>query len=214
MIRDSVLSTGQVDPLGRRRHKRPGRPVVQILLLAEDSKLQAELAAHGVEAETLDELAPVCAYTPEEIARAHGAVGRNDRLGLTGRAARALKSLTTSRFYEINNSTVLCLAPFFSQRDFYLTYDLEFLVERFKSELTYLRRHWSMPGRPTVTLLLTRGLLETDKTPLFELMSEVRRGQVGDVPVHQCSLVNLLPSAAFERLDIGLLDPPLVHVDT
>lgn len=214
MIRDSVLSAGQIDPLGRRRHKRAGRPVVQILLLAEDAELQSELAAHGVQTETLDELAPVCAYVPEEIARAHGAVGKNDRLGLTGRAARVLKSLTTSRFYDINGKTVLCLAPFFSPRDFYLTYDLEFLVERFKSELTYLRRHWTMAGRPTVTILLTRNLLETDRTPLFELMSEVRRGQVGDVPVHQGSLVQLLPTGSFERLDLAPLHPPLAPVGT
>lgn len=214
MIRDSVLSAGQIDPLGRRRHKRAGRPVVQILLLSEDAELQSELASHGVVTETVDELLPVCAYVPEEIARAHGAVGKNERLGLTGRASRALKSLTTSRFYEINGKTVLCLAPFFSQRDFYLTYDLEFLVERFKSELTYLRRHWTMPGRPTVTLLLTRNLLETDRTPLFELISAVRRGQVGDVPVHQGSLVQLLPTGSFERLDVGHLEPPLTPVET
>ena len=214
MIRESVLSPGQIDPLGRRRHKRAGRPVVQILLLAEDAELQSELAAHGVVTETLDELSPVCAYSPEEIARCHGAVGKNERLGLTGRAARALKSLTTSRFYEINGKTALCLAPFFSQRDFYLTYDLEFLVERFKSELTYLRRHWTMAGRPTVTILLTRSLLETDRTPFFELMSAVRCGQVGGIPVRQGSLVQLLPTGSFERLDIGALEPPLMPVET
>lgn len=214
MLKDGVLSHGQIDPLGRRRHKRTGRPVVQLLLLAEDAELQSELGAHGVETETLNELAPVSAYIPEEIARAHGAVGRNTRLGLSGRAARALKSLTTSRFYEINGKTALCLAPFFSPRDFYLTYDLEFLVQRFKSELTYLRRHWTMKGRPTVTILLTRSLLETDRTPLFELMSEVRRGQVGDVPVRQGRLVQLLPTGSFERLDIDALDPPLASVVT
>ncbi len=213
MLREGVLSPSQIDPLGRRRHKRAGRPVVQVLLLSEDEELQAELAAHGVQTETLEELAPVQAYVPEEIARAHGAVGKDARLGLSGRAARALKSLTTSRFYDLNGKTALCLAPFFSQGDFYLTYDLEFLVERFKSELMYLRRHWTMPGRPTVTILLTRNLLGADRTPLFQLMSDVRRGQVGGVPVRQGSLVQLLATGSFERLDLSQLDEPLIPVN-
>ncbi len=210
MIRAGVLSGRQIDPLGRRRHKRPGRPVVQILLLSEDEELQAELSSHGVQSETLSDIFPVLAYVPEEIARAHGVVGENERLGLSGRAARALKSLTTSRFYDLSGKTSLCLAPFFLQQDFFLTYDLEFLVQRFKSELTYLRRHWTMPGRPTVTVLLTRNLLETDRTPFFELMSEVRRGKVDDIPVHQGTLVQLMPTAAFARLDISKLTSPLV----
>ena len=46
----------------------------------------------------------------------------------------------------------ICLTPSFIQKDFFLSYDIEFLVRRFKSELSYLHRNWTELGRPTVTV--------------------------------------------------------------
>lgn len=201
MIHDGLLRPGDIDPLGRRRHKRAARPVVQILWLAEDEALQSELAAHGVRSETIEDIAPVDVYLPDDIALAHAEIGRCAGLGLSGRSARALKSLTTSRIYQIGDRTVICLAPFFLQRDFYLAYDMGYLVSRLRAEITYLWRHWVQRGRPTVALLLTRSLLSTDRTPLFELIQEVEQGKVGEVPVRQGALAELLPTASFERID-------------
>lgn len=205
MLREGLLRPGDIDPLGRRRHKKTAPPVIQILLLAEDEDLQAELAAHGVKSETLEDIAPVEAYLPEDVALAHAQVGSCKSLGLTGRSNRALKSLTTSRLYQLDGKTIICLAPFFLQQEFYLGFDLGFLVSRFRSELAYLRRHFTLPGRPTVAILLTRGLLQTDRAPFFALMQEVGQGSVSDVPVRQGSLAELLPTASVERLD--RLDP-------
>src|SRR5690606_32267478 len=101
MLRDGVLSPGDVDPLGRRRAKPPQEPVVQLIFLAEDEALQAELAAHGVFTETLEDIAPVVVLLPRDIADAYARVGSNPRLGLSGRAPHALKALTTSRFYKL-----------------------------------------------------------------------------------------------------------------
>lgn len=201
MMDEGVLTRGDLDPLGRRRHKRLPPPVIQLLLLAEDEELQAELAAHGVVSETFEDIAPVEVYLPQDVALAHAQVGRCPRLGLTGRSNRALKSLTTSRLYQLNDKTVVCLAPFFLQEEFYLAYDMGYLVSRFRSELSYLRRHFRLPGRPTVAILLTRALLSTDRGPLFSLMHEVKSGVVGDVPVRQGKLAELLPTASVERLD-------------
>jgi len=215
MIQDQLLSPGDIDPLGRRRHKQAARPVVQILLLAEDEALQAELAAHGVRTETLQDIAPVQVYLPDDIALAHAEVGRCERLGISGRAARALKSLTTSRIYQIDGQTVICLAPFFLQREFYLAYDMGYLVSRLRGELSYLWRHWVQSGRPTVSLLLTRSLLATDRTALFELILEIQMGKVGEVPVRQGMLRELLTTASFERLDHVMGQPlpryPVAH---
>ncbi len=201
MMRDGVLRPGDIDPLGRRHHKLPRKPVVQLVFLAEDAALQAELKSHGVHTETLDDIAPIKAYLPQDIAAAHGEVGRNDRLGLTGRAARALKSLTTSRVYKLRDETVVCLASFFVQQEFFLAYDLEFLLSRFKSELVYLHLNWAQAGRPTVTVLLTRNLLEVEHNAFYAFMKKVEAGKVGSVPVRQARLVELLPTAAVERVN-------------
>jgi len=200
MLREGVLRPGDIDPLGRRRDKKIAPPVIQILLLSEDEELQSELAAHGVKTETLKDIAPVEAYLPEDIALAHAQVGSCPSLGLTGRSNRALKSLTTSRVYQLGGKTVICLAPFFLQQESYLGYDRGFLVSRFRSELAYLRRHFRLPGRPMVALLLTRALLQIDRTPFFALMHEVAQGVVGNIPVRQGRLAELLPSASVERL--------------
>ncbi len=201
MLRDGLLLPSDIDPLGRRRHKPPRAPVVQLVFLAEDEALQAELAAHGVLTETLDDIAPVVVYLPHDIAVAHGEVGSNRRLGLTGRSARALKSLTTSRFYQLRGQTVVCLAAFFIQQEFFLAYDLDFVVRRFESELAYLYLNWTQAGRPTVTVLLTRNFMDADRTSFYRLMQQIASGSVGDVPVKRGRLAELMATASFERID-------------
>ena len=205
MVEDGLVRPSDIDPLGRRRQKVPPAPVVQILLLAEDDALADELAAHGVKSETPDAIAPVQAWLPDDISRAHGEVGRSARLGLTGRSNRALKSLTTSRIYQIDGRMVLCLAPFFLQQEFYLCLDMRLLVRRLKAELAYIRRHWMLSGRPTVALLLTRSLLSADQDVFYALMNEVEEGSVAGVPVRQGALHELLPMASYERLS-GLVN--------
>lgn len=201
MIRDGVLKPGDIDPLDRRHRKRPRRPVVQIVLLAEDEDLQAELAAHGVESETMEDIAPVLVYLPDDIVAAYGEVGRNARLGLSGRTARALKTLTTSRIFILRGHTVVCLASFFLPQDFFLVYDLDLIVDRFRSEIAYLHRNWSLSGRPIVTVLLTRQLLDTDRTSFYSLMRRIAIGEVDSIPVRRGRLAELMPTACFERID-------------
>ncbi len=201
MIREGVLHPGDIDPLGRRHLGVARRPVVQISFLAEDEALKQELAVHGVLAETVDTLEPIVVLPPHELVRVFGQVGRNDKLGLNGRSSRAHKSLSTSRLYKLQGKTIVFLASFFMQQAFYLAYDLNFLVQRFKSELSYIHRHWTDLGRPTVTIFLTRSLLNDDRAAFYELINHIRAGEVDGVPVHSDNLNQLLSTATFERID-------------
>jgi phosphorylase kinase alpha/beta subunit len=201
MMRDGVLLPSDIDPLGRRRHKPAQEPVVQLIFLAEDEALQAELAAQGVFTETPSDIAPVAVLLPHDIAVAYGQVGSNPRLGLTGRSARALKTLTTSRFYKLRGRTVVCLASFFMQQEFFLAYDLDFVVRRFERELAYLSKNWTQSGRPTVTVLLTKNFLDADRTAFYGLMQQIASGSVGDVPVKHGPMAELMRTACFERID-------------
>jgi phosphorylase kinase alpha/beta subunit len=201
MMRDGVLSPSDIDPLGRRRHKPPQEPVVQLIFLAEDEALQAELAAHGVFTETPSDISPVSVLLPHDIAVAYGQVGHNPRLGLSGRSARALKTLTTSRFYKLRGRTVVCLASFFMQQEFFLAYDLDFVVRRFERELVYLSKNWTQSGRPTVTVLLTRNFLDADRSAFYGLMQQIAAGSVGGVPVKHGPMAELMRTACFERID-------------
>ncbi len=200
MLADGALRWADIDPLARRRIRRSKNPTVQLVFLAEDEQLQSELAAHGVMTETVADIAPVLVYLPQDIALAHGEVGRSDGLGLSGRSARLLKSLTTSRVYRLAGDTVLCLASFFIQSDFFLAWDLEFVLRRFKDELVYLNRNWTGLGRPTVTVMLTHNLLEASRETFYEFMQQVADGRIAGVPVRRGPLTELLPTASFERI--------------
>lgn len=201
MLDEDLLRSGDLDPLGRRQLKPAKNPVVQLILIAEDESLQQELAIHGVASETLNDISPVMVYRPEDIASVHAQVGRCDTLGLTGRIPRPLKSLTTSRVYMLGKQRAVCVTPSFMQQEFFLSYDINLLVKRFRSELSYLHRNWTEKGRPTVTLLLTRNLLNGDRSSFFELMEQVASGKVDAVPVKQGRLAQLMATAATERVD-------------
>lgn len=201
MLERGVLVPHDIDPLGRRQPKVRQRPLVQLVFLAEDEELQRQLAERGILTETAADIRPVRVYLPEHIANAHAQVGRHDGLGLTGRSARALKSLTTSRIYKLRGETVVCLASFFMQEEFYLAYDLEFLLRRFESELAYLHRNWTGRGRPTVTVLLTKDLLEGAPESFYAFMHKVNSGTVNSVAVRTGRLSELIHTASFERID-------------
>lgn len=201
MIRAELLRPADIDPLGRHRPKPGYAPVVQIALLAEDEALQTELAVHGVVAETLADLDPIEVYLPEGISAAYQQVGRNHKLGLSGRPSRRMKSLSSSRLYRLSGKTIICLSSFFRQDDFYLTFDMPFLVDRFRSELAYIHRHWAQAGRPLVTILLTRNLVEANPDVFYALMAQIRSGQVDDIPVKPGPVHQLMTTATVERID-------------
>jgi phosphorylase kinase alpha/beta subunit len=201
MLEDGLLRPGDLDPLGRRHTKPLKQPVVQLIFLAEDQDLQQELATFGVSTETLSDIAPVKVCRPEDIANVHAQIGRCDSLGLTGRTYRVPKSLTTSRVYVLGKSRVVCITPSFMQQAFFLSYDLDFVVRRFKSELRYLQRNWTGIGRPTVTVLLTKQLLDADRSSFFELMKQVEGGEVDGIAVKHGKMAQLSATATLERIE-------------
>ena len=201
MLEDGLLRPGDLDPLGRRHTKPLKQPVVQLIFLAEDQELQQELATFGVSTETLSDIAPVKVCRPEDIANVHAQIGRCDSLGLTGRTYRVPKSLTTSRVYVLGKSRVVCITPSFMQQAFFLSYDLDFVVRRFKSELRYLQLNWTGIGRPTVTVLLTKQLLDADRSSFFELMKQVEGGEVDGIAVKHGKMSQLSATATLERIE-------------
>jgi len=188
LLEDELLRPGDLDPLGRRHIKVPKKPVVQLIFLAEDQALKQELETFGVSTQTLEDISPIQVYRPEDIAAVHAQIGQCHELGLSGRIPRRLKSLSTSRVYMMGKQRAVCLTPSFIQRDFFLSYDIEFLVSRFKTELSYLHRNWTEVGRPTMTVLLTHNLLDTDRNAFYALMKQIASGEVEGIPVYYMAL--------------------------
>lgn len=202
MLSEGLLAVGDIDPLGRYLCvDRQRQVIVQIALLAEDEDLQAKLEVHGIEAQTPKQVEPVQVRHAGELSAAYIQIGRNDRMGLTGRPARRLRSLTTSRIYRLQGETMVFLPALFDPQQFYLTLDYHFLVEEIKSELAYLQNHWNQLGRPTVALMLTHTMLETGCEALLALMQELQEGCCNGVKVKLGRLKQLALTAGTERID-------------
>ncbi len=215
MLDEGFLQPRDIDPLERYLNQKRPQPVVQIALLAEDEALQAELSEQGITTQTPKQLG-IPVYHAGELVCIYNKIGLNEKLGLTGRPLKLVRSLSTSRLYQLRGELVLFLPNFFDQNEFYLTLDSQILLEHLKGEIAYLQRNWQQSGRPLLTLLLTRTLLETSREAILVLMSEFRKGFCEDVPVRLGSLQVLQHSSSLERIDnlhdFQFLDTPVKHV--
>jgi phosphorylase kinase alpha/beta subunit len=202
MLEEGLLHRGDIDPLGR--HHRVGKerqPVVQIALLSEDESLQWELESFGVITQTPEQVAPLQVRRAPELASAYAQIGRNDKLELTGRPIRLLRTLTTSKLFRIRGQEIVFLPSFLDPQQFYLTLDECFRAAQIQSEVAYLGSHWRQSGRPTLTLLLTHTMWETGREALLEWIGELQQGQCGEVVVQLGPLNLLRTTAGRERID-------------
>jgi len=209
LLRDELIAVSDIDPLGRHLQITNRRlPVVQIALLSEDKILQTELATYGIDTQTPTQIAPIQVRQADDLSKIYFQIGRNDKLQLTGRPIRRLRSLTTSRLFQIRGEAIAFLPSFLDQEQFYLTLDYHFLVSQIKGELVYIQRHWHHRGRPTITLLLTHRMFETEgeaeaiaQSPLLQLLKELQTGTCNGVTVKLGNLHQLLITSATERID-------------
>ena len=204
LIQDGLLDVADIDPLGRRLqvggHR--GRRV-QFALLAESPSVRRQLDDKGIKAETLREVCPVEIYEAAALAEAYCQLGRNPRLGLTGRPLRHLRGLATSTVYTMEGRQMLFQPHFMNRHDFYLALDNAMLVERLKMALTYVSKQWDQPGSPLVILVVNERMLTDDgHIALLDFMNACRDGLVGGTPVQLGRVAGFLSTAGRERIDI------------
>ncbi|KAI1307326.1 hypothetical protein EDD11_004512 [Mortierella claussenii] len=162
LIYENLLSVAEIDPLGRRfnaRKTQANDTVVQVVLLAEDANLQSMLNMYGLETQTMDQVHPITVSHPQGLKEVYSALGRNAKLGLTGRPKRPIGSLGTSRLYRVQGHLYAFTPHFMDNEEFYLTSDNDYLISIFEQELAFVRQYWVYPGRPTMTILLTHAML-------------------------------------------------------
>jgi phosphorylase kinase alpha/beta subunit len=203
MLSEGLIAVGDIDPLGRYLYiGKNQQPIVQIALLAEDEDLQAKLGVHGIETQTPKQVEPIQVRQASDLSTIYTQIGRNDKLGLTGRPVRRLRSLTTSKIFRICGETVVFLPSFLDSQVFYLTLDYHFLVDQIRSELGYIQKYGIDLGRPTLTLMLTHTMLETGSEALLALMQELKDGICNGVRVKLGRLNQLMLTATTQRIDV------------
>ncbi|KAJ3585573.1 hypothetical protein NHX12_014292 [Muraenolepis orangiensis] len=191
LLAEGFLAPGEIDPLSRRFSTVP-KPdvVVQVSVLAESEEIKALLLKEGIEVETVADIHPLHVQPSRVLSHIYARLGRNQRLGLTGRPYRRIGVLGTSKFYIIRN-TMFSFTP-------------QMIVEMLRTDLSYLSSRWRMTGRPTVTFPISQSMLTEDHSALdpavLATLRKLQDGYYGGARVQTGKLSEFLTTSCFAHL--------------
>jgi phosphorylase kinase alpha/beta subunit len=138
---------------------------------------------------------------------------------------RPIGVLGTSRLYKIQGQTYAFTPHFMDNNEFYINADPDHLVSEFESELSFTKKNWYYPGRPTIVVLLSHALLGTTKKThnvlensdsskknLLNFFTNLRSGSAcdGNVRVKLCRLAEAINTSSIQSLDF-LINKPEVN---
>ena len=202
LMLDGLLTANDIDPLGRHKSVGKGNYAMQVALLAQDDNVKSMLAEQGIPSQTLAETAPIQIREAMELSEAYTHVGRNDRIGLTGRPFRQLRTLATSRIYVLSGEQLVFLPQCLNQKGFYLALDNRLLIERLRTEFSYIDRHWNQPNNPLLVMSVKHNMLDTNNRDiLVAFLRELQSGNSQGVSVRLGRLSDFAASSSFEKID-------------
>ncbi|BHF72293.1 hypothetical protein SprV_0401535700 [Sparganum proliferum] len=218
LMSSGLLQIHDLDPLGRHcpansrplslvsRYStissRPATMLVQVVLIAESTRLQQILATYGIRAQTPVEIEPLKLWPPHLIVRACSFMGLSKRLHLNGRPPRPLGAIGTSKFYRICGSTVLVFPHLFENQSFYFSYDMRAVIEEVKNDLVFLSKCWRMKGRPTYCFLVKEDMiLGPGRDQLIRFLVSLQSSYVDGVRIVLGRAQNLVATGCIDYLD-------------
>ncbi|KAM6969983.1 LOW QUALITY PROTEIN: phosphorylase b kinase regulatory subunit alpha, skeletal muscle isoform-like [Aplochiton taeniatus] len=205
LLADGFVAPGEIDPLNRRLSTTP-KPdvVVQVSILAETEEIKQLLQKQGLEAETIEDVHPIRVQPSRVLSHIYARLGRNQRLGLTGRPYRRIGVLGTSKFYVIKDTIFSFTPQFIDYQQFYLALDNHMIIEMLRTDISYLGSRWRMTGRPTVTFPVSESMLtdnqeEVDPAVLASL-KKLQDGYYGGARVQTGRLSEFLTTSCCAHL--------------
>ncbi len=203
MISDGLLTPDDVDPLGRHHSSKSSQETrVQVALLAETDSVKQALAQVHLPAATREDVLPLEIRNASELSLAYSQVGRNDRMGLSGRPLRQIRTLSTARLYVLGDHPVVFIPQFLNQSGFYLAMDNPLLIDRIKAELHYISSHWPNPQvRPLLLIDVHANTLEgPDARLLMDFLGSLANEGDPCLPARLIHLSEFAEDTAFERI--------------
>ncbi len=203
LIQDGLLETDDIDPLGRHKavHHNPDCKL-KIQLLAQDEDVQSALIDYGIYTQTLAEIAPIQLREASELAEAYTHVGRNDRIGLTGRPFRQLRTLATSKFYVLAGERLLFSPQCLNQKGFYLAMDNRLLIQRLRLELAYIYKYWDNPGNPLLVMTIKHNMLDSyHRDALLGFIKELQQGSTQGIALKLGTVAEFAETSCYEKID-------------
>ncbi len=203
LIQDGLLCCEDIDPLGRHKVVKQAQDCkLQIQLLAQDEAVQNSLMKYGIRTQTLAAIAPIQIREANELADAYTHVGRNDRIGLTGRPLRQLRTLATSKMYILAGECLLFLPQCLNQKGFYLAMDNRLLIQRLRLELAYIYKHWDRPGNPLVVMTIKQNMLGShNREVLIAFIKELQQGSTLSIPAQLGTFADFAETSSHEKIN-------------
>ncbi|XP_036379065.1 phosphorylase b kinase regulatory subunit alpha, skeletal muscle isoform-like [Megalops cyprinoides] len=205
LLAEGFLAPGEVDPLNRRFSTIP-KPdvVVQVSILAENEEIKQILQKQGIDVETIEEVHPIRVQPARVLSHIYARLGRNQRLGLTGRPYRHIGVLGTSKFYFIRDTIFSFTPQFMDHQQFYLALDNHMIVEMLRTDISYLCSYWRITGRPTVAFPVSQGMLTEDhkavNPAVLAALKKLQEGYYGGARVQTGKLSEFLTTACCSHL--------------
>ncbi|KAM3590732.1 uncharacterized protein V6R79_015611 [Siganus canaliculatus] len=205
LLSEGFLAPGEIDPLNR-RFSTIANPdvVVQVSVLAETEEIKELLLKNGIDVETVADIHPIHVQPSRVLSHIYARLGRNPRLGLTGRPYRRIGVLGTSKFYIIRNTMFTFTPQFIDHQQFYMALDNKMIVEMLRTEIAYLASRWRMTGRPTVTFPISQTMLTEDHTDLdpavLATLKKLQDGYYGGARIQTGKLSEFLTTSCCAHL--------------
>uniref|UniRef100_A0A1I8H7G0 Phosphorylase b kinase regulatory subunit n=1 Tax=Macrostomum lignano TaxID=282301 RepID=A0A1I8H7G0_9PLAT len=194
----AYLGTGflrpqELDPIGRRLALEP-KPdlVVQVVVIAEDAKIKKTLQSrYGLkQVQDFSEVhsaTRIRVFPAKVLGHFYRHLGRCPTLGLSGRPISDVGILATSRLYNVGSRT------FLDHHSFYLSLDVNFLLDLFRTDVAYLKSTWSAVGRPLFVIPVYHWYFNPDTAEASQtaLLTTIRKLQSGYINGTRVTLGNL-----------------------
>lgn len=188
LLFEEFIAVGELDPLNRRliANKRPD-VVVQVVVLAEDAKLQEKLRRHDIHVQTKDEVTDIEVHSAQVLSQLYSHLGKYSKLNLSGRPSHDVGLLSTSKLYRLD-SRILAFTPQFADpQRYYVASDVDLLFDSLKNEIAFLKQSWRILGRPIVVIRLGSDLIDKDfgRIPMSMLknLRKIKSGYINDTRV-------------------------------
>ncbi|VDM97152.1 unnamed protein product, partial [Thelazia callipaeda] len=184
-----------------------GNPVVQIVLIAESSRLQMMLSTYGISTQTSHDLEPIQIWPSWKMVKVFESLGKNEKLGLSGRPPRPFGVLDTSKIFKRFGDTILCYPLLFEVKDFYINSDPAVLINEIKLNLEFMSKRWKLTGRPTFCMVLREENMSGEYfNHMLDLLISLKNGYVSGVRVRVGRVHQLLNSGCMEHVDFATDD--------
>ncbi|XP_022160580.1 probable phosphorylase b kinase regulatory subunit alpha isoform X1 [Myzus persicae] len=192
LLQENFLAVGELDPLNRRLclEKKPD-VVVQVVVLAEDNAIRDLLLQHDIVVQTIDEVSPIEVQPSTVLSHLYTYLGRNEKLGLSGRKSRDVGILSTSKLYTLQDRIFAFTPQTLDLDQYYMGNDIELLFNNIMMDLAFLTMSWKhMLGRPTYTIIASSNFVDQGKIPLA-VITTIKKLKSGYINGTRVTLGNL-----------------------